>query len=94
MPAGLAFEEAAAICDGAILALNALRPAGLHQGQRILIYGASGSIGTAAVQLARFFGADVTAVCRNTKNFDLVRSLGADEVIDSTQEDFTKTADL
>ena len=88
MPAGMTFEEAAAVCDGAILALNALRPADLHKGQQILIYGASGSIGTAGVQLARYFGADVTAVC-NTKNFELVRSLGADEVIDHTQEDFT-----
>ncbi|HEY8675707.1 MAG TPA: NAD(P)-dependent alcohol dehydrogenase [Candidatus Dormibacteraeota bacterium] len=88
MPAGMTFEEAAAVCDGAILALNALRPADLRKGQQILIYGASGSIGTAGVQLARYFGADVTAVC-NTKNFELVRSLGADEVIDHTQEDFT-----
>jgi NADPH:quinone reductase-like Zn-dependent oxidoreductase len=88
MPAGMTFEEAAAVCDGAILALNALRPADLREGQQILIYGASGSIGTAGVQLARYFGADVTAVC-NTKNFELVRSLGADEVIDHTQEDFT-----
>jgi len=88
MPAGMTFEEAAAVCDGAILALNALRPADLRKGQQILIYGASGSIGTAGVQLARYFGADVTAVC-NTKNFELVRSLGADEVIDHTKEDFT-----
>jgi len=89
MPAGMSFDDAAAVCDGAILALNALRPAHLRKGQRILVYGASGSIGTAGVQLARSFGADVTAVC-NTKNFELVRSLGADEVIDFTQEDFTK----
>jgi len=88
-PTGITFEEAAAVCDGAILALNALRPADLQKGQKILVYGASGSIGTAGVQLARYFGADVTAVC-NTKNFELVRSLGADEVIDYTQEDFTK----
>jgi NADPH:quinone reductase-like Zn-dependent oxidoreductase len=88
-PAGITFEEAAAVCDGAILALNCLRPADLQIGQRILVCGASGSIGTAAVQLARYFGADVTAVC-NTKNIELVRSLGADEVIDYTQEDFTK----
>jgi NADPH:quinone reductase-like Zn-dependent oxidoreductase len=88
MPTGMAFDEAAAVCDGAILALNALRPAHLQQGQVILIYGASGSIGTAAVQVATYFGADVTAVC-HTKNIDLVRSLGAGEVIDYTQEDFT-----
>jgi len=93
MPAGTPFEEAAAICDGAILALNALRPANLRNGQRIVVYGASGSIGTAGVQLARYFGADVTAVC-NTKNFELVRSLGADEVIDYTKEDFTKNGQL
>ena len=88
MPTGMTFEEAAAVCDGAILALNALRPADLRKGQVILIYVASGSIGTAGVQLARYFGADVTAVC-HTKNVELVRSLGADEVIDYTQQDFT-----
>jgi NADPH:quinone reductase-like Zn-dependent oxidoreductase len=89
MPSGMPFDEAAAICDGGILALNAIRPARLRSGQRILVYGASGSIGTAGVQLARAFGADVTGVCY-TQNVELVRSLGADEVIDSTQEDFTK----
>jgi len=89
MPAGTTFEEAAAVCDGAILALNCLRPAGPRNGQRVLVYGASGSIGTAGVQLARYFGADVTAVC-NTKNHELVRSLGADEAIDYTHADFTK----
>jgi NADPH:quinone reductase-like Zn-dependent oxidoreductase len=89
MPMGLSFEEAAAVCDGAILALNALRPADLRKGQTIVVYGASGSIGTAGVQLAKHFGAEVTAVC-NTRNVELVRSLGADEVIDYTQEDFTK----
>src|SRR5207249_3770109 len=88
-PAGMSFEEAAAVCDGVILALMGLRAAGLRKGQKIVIYGASGSIGTAGVQLARYFEADVTAVC-NTKNVELVRSLGADRVIDYTQEDFTK----
>jgi NADPH:quinone reductase-like Zn-dependent oxidoreductase len=88
-PAGMTFEEAASVCDGAILALTCLRRAGIHSGQRVLIYGASGSIGTAAVQLARHFDAHVTAVC-NTKNIETVRSLGADEVIDYTKEDFTK----
>lgn len=88
-PAGMAFEEAAAVCDGACTARACLRTADLRKGRSILIYGASGSIGTAAVQLARHFGADVTAVC-NTKNVELVRSLGADEVIDYTQQDFTK----
>jgi NADPH:quinone reductase-like Zn-dependent oxidoreductase len=89
MPAGMPFDEAAAVCDGAILALNAIRPGRLRAGQRILVYGASGSIGTAGVQLARSFGADVTGVCL-TKNVELVHSLGADEVIDSTVEDFTQ----
>ncbi len=88
-PAGMTFEEAAAVCDGASIALSCLRGANLREGQKILIYGASGSIGTAAVQLAKHFGADVTAVC-NTKNVELVRSLGADKVVDYLQEDFTK----
>jgi NADPH:quinone reductase-like Zn-dependent oxidoreductase len=89
MPAGMTFEEAAAVSDGAILALAYLRRADVRKGQKILIYGASGSIGTAGVQLARYFDAHVTAVC-NTKNVELVGSLGADEVIDYLQEDFTK----
>jgi NADPH:quinone reductase-like Zn-dependent oxidoreductase len=88
-PAGMTFEEAAAVCDGASIALSCLGNADLRKGRSILVYGASGSIGTAAVQLASYFGAHVTAVC-NTKNVELVRSLGADEVIDYTQEDFTK----
>ena len=91
-PAGMSFEEAAAVCDGVILALMGLRAAGLRKGQKIVIYGASGSIGTAGVQLARYFEADVTAVC-NTKNLELVRSLGAYRVIDYTQEDFTKNGE-
>jgi NADPH:quinone reductase-like Zn-dependent oxidoreductase len=91
-PAGMTFEEAAAICDGALSALASLRRADLRKGQRIVVYGASGSIGTAAVQLAKHFGADVTAVC-NTKNLELVKSLGADEVIDYTREDFTKNGE-
>jgi NADPH:quinone reductase-like Zn-dependent oxidoreductase len=89
MPAGAAFDEAAAVCDGAILALNCLRPGKIRTRQSILIFGASGSMGTAGVQLAKSFGAQVTAVCR-TEHFELVRSLGAGEVIDYTQEDFTK----
>ena len=92
-PPGMTFEEAAAVCDGAILALNCLRPAGLSKGKKILIYGASGSVGTAGVQLARYYEADVTAVC-NTKNLELVRSLGADRVIDYTREDFTKNGEM
>jgi NADPH:quinone reductase-like Zn-dependent oxidoreductase len=89
MPAGMSFEEAAAVCDGACIVLSCLQKADLREGRRILVYGASGSVGTAAVQLARHFGAHVTAVC-NTKNVAVVRSLGADEVIDYLQEDFTK----
>jgi NADPH:quinone reductase-like Zn-dependent oxidoreductase len=89
MPAGMTYEEAAAVCDGAITALGALRKADVRAGRSVLVYGASGSIGTAAVQLARNFGARVTAVC-NTKSVELVRSLGADEVIDYLQEDFTR----
>jgi NADPH:quinone reductase-like Zn-dependent oxidoreductase len=89
VPTGMSFEEAAPICDGALNALTCLKQADLRPARTILIYGASGAIGTAAVQLARSFGADVTAVC-NTKNLELVRSLGADRVIDYTQEDFTR----
>ena len=92
MPAGLSFEEAAAVCDGAALALACFRKAGLLDGRHVLVYGASGSVGTAGVQLARHFGAHVTAVC-NTTNVELVRSLGADVVVDYTQEDFTKSGE-
>ena len=88
-PAGVSFEEAAAVCDGVILALMGLRPADVRKGRSILVYGASGSIGTAAVQLSRYYEADVTGVT-NTKNLELVRSLGADRVIDYTREDFTR----
>lgn len=87
-PACASFAEAAAVCDGALNALSALRRAGLRTGHKILIYGASGSIGTAAVQLARHMKADVTAVC-DTRNLATVTSLGADRVIDYTAEDFT-----
>ena len=87
-PSGMSFEEAAAVCDGAILAMTCLTWPHLRAGQSILIYGASGSIGTAGVQLAKHIGAHVTAVC-NTDNVEVVRSLGADEVIDYTVEDFT-----
>jgi NADPH:quinone reductase-like Zn-dependent oxidoreductase len=88
IPEGLSFEQAAGVADGAFCALNGMRPVTV-EGKDVLVYGASGSIGTAAVQLASHFGARVTAVC-NTKNVELVRSLGADEVIDYLQEDFTK----
>jgi NADPH:quinone reductase-like Zn-dependent oxidoreductase len=92
MPAGMRFEEAGAVGDGALLTLNCLRPAGRLESKRILIYGASGSMGTAGVQLAKHFAAHVTAVC-NTKNVELVRSLGADEVIDYLKDDFTKNGE-
>lgn len=91
-PAGTTFEEAAAVSDGALNALWCLRGAHLEAGQRILVYGASGAIGTAAVQLARYFGADVTAVC-GTKNLELVRSLGAGKVMDYTREDFANAGE-
>src|SRR5215470_1763183 len=73
LPAGMDFADAAAVCDGAILALNCLRPARLKAGDRVLVYGASGSIGTAGVQLAKYFGAHVTAVCAGN-GVELVRS--------------------
>lgn len=91
-PAGPSFEEAAAVCDGGILALTCLRWTGVRPGRRVLVYGASGSIGTAAVQLAKHLGASVTAVC-DTRRLELVRSLGADRVIDYTAEDFTRHGD-
>lgn len=94
MPQGMSFEDAAAVCDGAIQALAPLREAGVGEGTRLVVYGASGSCGTAAVQLARtHFGAHVTAVC-NTQNVELVRSLGPDEVVDYLEEDFTRTGEI
>lgn len=87
-PAALSYEEAAAVCDGAILALNCLRLVDLR-GRRLLVHGASGSMGTAGVQLGKHLGAHVTAVC-GTNGVELVRSLGADDVVDYTQEDFTR----
>jgi NADPH:quinone reductase-like Zn-dependent oxidoreductase len=89
MPEGISFEEAAAVSDGAILALNGLSVVTIGPGTKLLVYGASGSMGTAGVQLAKHFGAEVTAVC-DTKHVELVRSLGADDVIDYTKEDFRK----
>jgi NADPH:quinone reductase-like Zn-dependent oxidoreductase len=86
MPAGATFEDAAAVCDGAALALACFRKADALEGKRVVVYGASGSVGTAGVQLARHFGARVTAVC-STRHLELVRSLGADPVIDYTQQD-------
>jgi len=88
MPEGMGFGEAAAATDGALNALWCLRLAGPLQGRRVLVYGASGAIGTAAVQVARHFGAEVTAVC-GPKGTEAVTAIGADRVIDYTKEDFT-----
>lgn len=91
-PSNLSYEEAAAIPYGGALALHFLRKAGVQKGQQVLIYGASGAVGTAAVQIARHLGAKVTGVC-STANVELVRSLGAEAVIDYTKEDFTNRAE-
>src|SRR5246500_99284 len=92
-PADLTFEQAASINIAGVTALQAVRDRGKVQpGQKVLINGASGGVGTFAIQIAKSYGADVTGVC-STKNVDLVKSLGADRVIDYTKEDFTKSAD-
>ena len=92
-PIPMSYEEAAAVCDGLMLAMTYIRKINFQKSKKILINGASGSIGSACVQLAKYYGADITAVC-NTKNIELVKLLGAERVIDYTKDDFTKDEEI